>query len=88
MNSFRLRVFKKYPNAHITYGSLTTPKRKELELEKSHYNDAIAITNPNFIYSNTNDILMIKQVRKKKRSLHEATTRKVFKRIYQKELLP
>lgn len=36
-------------NAIITYGSITTPKRKELGLEKIHYNDAIAITDSNFV---------------------------------------
>ena len=30
--------------ARFTYGSETTPKRKELELEKTHANDAIAIS--------------------------------------------
>ena len=43
MNIFRKRVFTKYPEAKITYGSVTTPKRKELGLEKTHPNDAIAI---------------------------------------------
>ena len=33
-----------YPNAEITYGSETSHRRKELGLEKTHYNDAIAIT--------------------------------------------
>ena len=76
MNTLRKRTFERYPNAKITYGSVTTPKRKELGLEKSHYNDAIAITGIDLIKRNTEDILMIKQVRKKKRSLHEATARK------------
>ena len=36
MNSLRLRVFTKYPNANIVYGSWTTPKRKEkLGLDKN-----------------------------------------------------
>lgn len=76
MNTLRKRTFERYPNAKITYGSVTTPKRKELGLEKSHYNDAIAITGIDLIKKNTEDILMFKQVRKKKRSLHEATARK------------
>ncbi|MBP1968961.1 5-methylcytosine-specific restriction endonuclease McrA [Virgibacillus natechei] len=76
MNSFRRRVFFKYPHAAITYGSVTTPKRKELGLEKSHMNDAIAISGIPFIKENTGDIFNIKQFRKKKRSLHEATARK------------
>ena len=76
MNTLRLRVFNKYPNASITYGSTTTPRRKELGLEKTHYNDAIAISGIKDIGSNTDNIFKIKQFRKKKRSLHEATARK------------
>ncbi|WP_223882030.1 hypothetical protein [Niallia endozanthoxylica] len=78
MNSFRKRVFSKYPEAHMTYGSITTPHRKELGLEKTHSNDAIAITGMAKIKESAepNQIFMIKQFRKKKRSLHEATARK------------
>ena len=76
MNTLRKRTFERYPDATITYGSATTPKRKELGLEKSHYNDAIAVTGIQRIKKNTESILMFKQVRKKKRSLHEATARK------------
>ena len=66
----------KYPDAEITYGSVTSPKRKELGLEKTHYNDAIAITGIESIRENPNEWFRIKQFRKKKRSLHEATPRK------------
>lgn len=76
MNILRVRTYKKYPNAIITYGSITTPKRKELGLEKTHYNDAIAITAIANIKENDNQIFCIKQFRKKKRSLHEAIARK------------
>ena len=76
MNIIRLRTYKKYPNARITYGSITTPKRKSLGLEKTHYNDAIAITGTEKIDSNISDYFLIKQFRKKKRSLHEAIPRK------------
>lgn len=76
MNTLRKRIFKKYPNAIITYGSITTPHRKQLGLDKTHYNDAIAITGITSIKENCDDILKIKQFRKKKRSLHEATARK------------
>lgn len=76
MNSLRIRIFNKYPNAIITYGSKTTKKRKELQLEKTHYNDAIAISNIDFIKENPDEWLLIKQFRKKKRSLHESTIRK------------
>jgi len=76
MNVLRKRIFTQYPNAIITYGSETTPKRKELGLEKTHYNDAIVISGITKIKENPNEWLIIKQFRKKKRSLHEATARK------------
>ena len=76
MNILRIRTFRKYPNAEITYGSETSPKRKELGLEKTHYNDAIAITSAEYIKENFVGVFYIKQFRKKKRSLHEATPRK------------
>lgn len=76
MNTIRQRIFSKYPNAIITYGSVTTPKRKELCLEKTHYNDAIAISGIESIRHNVDETFKIKQFRKKKRSLHEATARK------------
>ena len=76
MNIFRKRVFTKYPQAKITYGSITTPRRKELELEKSHENDAIAISGIKQIDKVVDHSFKIKQFRKKKRSLHEATARK------------
>lgn len=76
MNIIRKRTYKKYPNARITYGSITTPKRKSLGLEKTHYNDAIAITGIDHINKNIDDYFLIKQFRKKKRSLHEAIPRK------------
>ena len=76
MNVLRRRTFQMYPDAEITYGSETSPRRKELELEKTHYNDAIAITGIESIKENSKECFWIKQFRKKKRSLHEATPRK------------
>lgn len=76
MNTLRIRTFRKYPDAEITYGSKTSPRRKELSLEKTHYNDAITITGIKNIKENQNEWFRIKQFRKKKRSLHEATPRK------------
>ena len=76
MNILRIRIFRKYPEAKIVYGSWTTPERKRLGLEKTHYNDSIAISNIRFIKKNVDSIFKIKQFRKKKRSLHEATARK------------
>ena len=71
MNIVRKRTFSKYPNAIITYGSETSPYRKALELEKTHYNDAIAISKIEEIKENSSEHFYIKQFRKKKRSLHE-----------------
>lgn len=76
MNILRHRTFKKYPDATITYGSETTPRRKELGLEKTHYNDAIAISGINSIKENSAEYFYLKQFRKKKRSLHESVARK------------
>jgi hypothetical protein len=76
MNIFRQRIFSKYPQANITYGSVTTPRRKELGLEKSHANDAIAIAGVEKITKMESSTFKIKQFRKKKRSLHESTARK------------
>lgn len=76
MNILRRYIFDKYPSAHITYGSQTTPARKELGLEKSHANDAIAISGIKAIQEIHGNTFKLKQFRKKKRSLHEATARK------------
>ena len=76
MNILRRRIFDRYPNAVITYGSETTPKRKAIMLDKTHYNDAIVISGIKTIKENPNEWLLIRQFRKKKRSLHEATARK------------
>lgn len=76
MNIVRKRTFIKYPEAHITYGSITSPDRKALELPKTHYNDAIAITGIKSIKELQNDYFYYKQFRKKKRSLHESIPRK------------
>jgi hypothetical protein len=72
MNIARRRTFLKYPDSVITYGSETSPYRKNLGLEKTHYNDAIAISKIKNIKENPNEYFYIKQFRKKKRSLHES----------------
>ena len=79
MNIVRKRTFSKYPDARITYGSETSPRRKELELEKTHYNDAIAISGIEMIKQNPNNYFYYKQFRNKKRSLHETIPRKGLK---------
>ena len=76
MNSMRIRVSQRCPEAAITYGSITTIHRKRLGLEKSIVNDAIANTGIPVIREMTESNFYIKQFRKKKRSLHEATARK------------
>ena len=76
MNIIRRRIFSKYSDAEITYGSETVVKRKNLGLEKTHYNDAIAISGMTIIKENEISYFIIAQTRKKKRSLHEATPRK------------
>lgn len=76
MNILRRRIFKTYPESIITYGSETTPKRKSLGLEKTHYNDAIVISGISNIRKDTDVWFEFRQFRKKKRSLHEANPRK------------
>ena len=58
---------------HFTYGFITNINRRMLGLEKTHYNDALAMHGLPVI--NKVKPLYIKQVRKKKRSLHEAIPR-------------
>lgn len=76
MNIIRKRLFHIFPEAGFTYGNITFQNRCDLNLEKSHINDAIAITGIKQIKENSNSIFFINQFRKKKRSLHEATARK------------
>ncbi|MBW2010820.1 MAG: HNH endonuclease [Deltaproteobacteria bacterium] len=75
MNVLRRQILKRV-NCKITYGSYTKIAGDTLALDKSHHNDAIAIAGIKAIKSNPNDVLYIKQFRKKKRSLHEAIPRK------------
>jgi len=76
MNIIRKRIYQRYPSAILYMVFWTTPRRKELGLSKTHYNDAIAISGIDFIKKNVDSVFEIRQVRKKKRSLHEATARK------------
>jgi len=61
-----------------TFGLYTRRKRKEFFLEKSHLNDSIAITGIKPVETPQWGVstIGIKQVRKKKRSLHEEIPRK------------
>lgn len=74
--TFRKKIFLKYPNAAFTYGSTTILKRKELGLEKSYMNDVLTLSGITKYYKDRSGLFKIKQFRKKKRSLHEATARK------------
>jgi len=76
MNIIRKKLFNQYPDARFTYGNITFQDRCDLNLEKTHYNDAIAISGIKTIKSNTLYPFRVKQVRVKKRSLHEAIPRK------------
>jgi len=76
MNIIRIRLFNIFPKAKFTYGNITFQDRIELNLDKTHYNDAIAITGIKNIKLNPDSLFFIKQFRKKKKSLHEATARK------------
>ena len=85
MNILRIRLFKAFPNAKFTYGNITSADRQLLGLNKTHANDAVSVAMHDYIRNNevtktnfidTSETVYIKQVRKKKRSLHEATARK------------
>lgn len=75
MNILKQRIISRL-NCNITYGYITKVDRQSLKLDKTQYNNAIAISGIKQINENTNEILYIKQGRKKKRSLHEGTARK------------
>lgn len=79
MNIIRKRLFNIFPNAKYTYGNITFQDRIDLGLNKTHYNDAVAISGIKQIKENPDSIFFINQFRKKKRSLQEATARKGIK---------
>lgn len=79
MNILRRRLFQVFPAASFTYRNITAADRKRLHLEKGHANDAVAIACYGKDLSSLRDhckITYYKQVRRTKRSLHEATPRK------------
>lgn len=77
MNILRRRMFAKYPDAVFTYGNITSADRQRLLLPKGHVNDAVAIASMTSDGVNVKVApLVYRQVRKKKRSLHEANPRK------------
>lgn len=76
MNIMRTRLWSAFPDAWFTYGNITKVDREQMHLPKSHANDAIAIATRGHHATITEPVVYYKQVRKKKRSLHEATPRK------------
>lgn len=79
MNILRKRLWSAFPGAAFTYGNITAVDRRRLNLTKSHGNDAVAIALKDTEYQTVRDNIqstVYKQIRKKKRSLHEATPRK------------
>lgn len=61
----RIRIFRKYPEDKITYGSIIKPHRKLLGLAKSHINEAIAFSGTAFNEEIPATCLVIQQFRKK-----------------------
>lgn len=79
MNILRRRMYAAFPNAGFTYGNVTNTDRKVLNLPKTHANDAVAVSLMGMGISSVRDLdktCYFKQVRRKKRSLHEANPRK------------
>lgn len=83
VNIVASRLRKMYPSAFFTYGNYTKANRELMRLSKSHANDAVAIAKcqnilltGNLTIRDCNGTVYYKQVRRKKRSLHEANPRK------------
>lgn len=76
MNVVRKRLYEAFPDAEYTYGNITKVDREHMILSKSHANDAVAIATQGTIVKVPEETAYFKQVRKKKRSLHEAIPRK------------
>lgn len=73
--TFYNRLKKIYPNVSLTYGYITKNTRIQNEMPKEHRIDALCITGKPKV-ERQKESIRIKQVRKKKRSLHEETPRK------------
>ena len=77
MNIVRRRIFDAFPDAEYTYGNITAADRKQLGLKKAHCNDAAAIAAHGMKHIEDMDTCTYyDQMRKQKRSLHEAVPRK------------
>lgn len=79
MGIMRWSVYNKikelYPNVELTYGYITKNTRITNKLDKTHRIDALCISK-NTQSKQLGHMLTVNQVRKKKRSLHEAIPRK------------
>lgn len=77
MNILRRRLWSAFPDADFTYGNITAADRKVLGLGKSHGNDAAAVAAHGLEHiTDIPDTVYHTQIRKQKRSLHEATPRR------------
>ena len=83
MNILRKRIWNAFPDAEYTYGNITDADRKWLSLPKTHANDAVAVAMHEWIQHTglreVKDVpytTVYREVRKKKRSLHEMNPRK------------
>lgn len=77
MNILRGRMMGSFPDATFTYGNITAADREILQLPKSHADDAVAIAAHGMDHiRNIPGTVFHVQLRKQKRSLHEATPRK------------
>lgn len=83
MNILRRRIWNAFPDAEYTYGNITNADRKWLGLPKTHANDAVSVAMHEWIQQTglreVTDVpytTVYKEVRKKKRSLHEMNPRK------------
>ena len=83
MNILRRRIWNAFPDAEYTYGNITNVDRKWLGLSKTHANDAVSVAMHEWIQQTglreVTDVpytTVYKEVRKKKRSLHEMNPRK------------
>lgn len=77
MNILRKRLFKAFPDARFTYGNITNADRKAIGLEKTHSNDAVAVAAHGLeSIIDCNDTVYYRQIKRKKRTLHEAIPRK------------
>ena len=77
MNILGKRLQKAFPQAEFTFGNVTKVERERYCLPKTHANDAMALAayRADTLVCNCG-VTLYKQVRSKKRSLHEATPRK------------